>query len=245
MATETETLGAAMADADMEIRTTQSTELVEPAELRALMERSDRKAWIQILSHFGALGVGSYGLYALWGSWWAVPLFMIHGTLLAYLYAAQHELSHQTAFETPGLNVFWGHVCGFFGTFPFYFDRTAHMVHHQYTSIRGKDTELEGFRLEAKPFTVLTLLYQLSALPYWLGLWQAIALHCTGRGIEGEERLFQENDRRRFIVEARIYAAGYVLLLALSVYFESWRLPATLDRSHALYEVGSSHAQLC
>ena len=134
MSTATVDLREAMADADMEIRTAQHDDLVDPATMRELMKRSDTKAWLQTLSHFGAIGLSGYGLYTLWGTWWAVPLFMIHGTLLAYTYAAQHELSHQTPFETRWLNKFWGHVCGFIGFFPYYFDRTSHMVHHQYTS---------------------------------------------------------------------------------------------------------------
>ena len=89
-----------MADKDMEVRTIQEDTLVGSVELKELMERCDRKAWIQVLSHFGAIVLSGYGLSVLWGSWWALPVFMIHGMLLAYTYAAQHECSHQTPFKT-------------------------------------------------------------------------------------------------------------------------------------------------
>ena len=220
--TSPEEIDLLMADKDMEVRTTQEDTLVGSVELKALMERSDRKAWTQVLSHFGAIVLSGYGLSVLWGSWWAVPVFMLHGTLLAYLYAAQHECSHQTPFRTRWLNLFWGHVCGFIGFAPFYFDRTSHMIHHQYTSIRGKDAELEDFRHELEPFTLYSLLYELSAVPYWTGLWQSLYSHTLGKESEWEVQLFQKKDRDKFIKEARIYSSGYILIFALSIIFESW-----------------------
>ena len=209
-------------DTDMEVRTTQATVLVESTQLNALMERCDRKAWVQLLSHFGAIAFSGYGLYELRDSWWAPPVFMIHGMLLAYLYAAQHEYSHQTPFRTRWLNLFWGHVCGFIGFAPFYFDRTSHMIHHQYTSIRGKDTEIEDYRHELEPFTLHTLLYELSAIPYWIGLWQSLVSHFVGKDMALEVELFQNKDRDKFIKEARIYSSGYIFIFALSIILESW-----------------------
>ena len=211
-----------MADATMELRLEQPDDLVDAATLKRLMHRSDARAWLQTLSHFCAIAVTGYLLYSTWGSLWTVPLFAVHGTLLAYTYAAQHEFSHLTPFRTRWLNVFWGHVCGFIGFFPHWFDRTQHMVHHQYTSIRGKDTEIEGFRPETEPFTLRSFLYTFSAIPYWLGLWQLLGLHARGRVDPLEEELFDPNDIRRFIHEARVYLAAYLLILLLSVYYGTW-----------------------
>ena len=60
--TSPEEIDLLMADKDMEVRTTQEDTLVGSVELKALMERSDRKAWTQVLSHFGAIVLSGYGL---------------------------------------------------------------------------------------------------------------------------------------------------------------------------------------
>ena len=178
----------------------------------------------QTPSHFGAIALTATLLYRSWGSGWTIPLFLVHGTLLGYLYAAQHEFSHLTPFQTPWLNVVWGHIAGFIGFFPFWFDRTQHMVHHQYTSIRGKDTEIEGFRPETEPFTVWTLFLALSGVTYWLGLWQALLAHAFGRLHPLEDALFETRDVQRFIGEARIHVLLYAAVVAASIYFQSWLL---------------------
>lgn len=211
-----------MADSSMEIRVEQPEELLDAETLKMLMQRIDGKAWIQVITHFGAVILTGYLLYSAWETFWSVPLFAVHGTLLAYTYAAQHEFSHLTPFKTRWLNIYWGHVCGFLGFFPYWFDRTAHMVHHQYTSIRGKDTELETLRPETEPFTVVSFLWTFSAIPSWLALWQILLDHCLGRIDPMEKELFERKDTRRFILEARVYAFFYTVIFGLSIYYGSW-----------------------
>ena len=76
--------------------------LIEVAELKRLLRRSDAKGLTQLLSHLGALGVTGSALWALWGSWWGVPVFVAHGYLINCLFAAQHECNHHTAFKSLG-----------------------------------------------------------------------------------------------------------------------------------------------
>ena len=53
---------------------------------------------LQAPSHVGAIGITGTLLWLYLGTWWAVPLFMVHGVLLYFLYAGQHKLSHWTVF---------------------------------------------------------------------------------------------------------------------------------------------------
>ena len=81
-------------------------------------------------------------LWLTWGTWWAVPAFMVHGTLINFLYAGQHELSHGTVFRTRWPNEWVGRVFGFVLFFPRTFDQVQHMAHHRYTQDWARDGEL-------------------------------------------------------------------------------------------------------
>lgn len=51
--------------------------LVTPTRLRELVQRSDLRGALQLGSHAGAIVVTGVVLWMLWGTWWAVPLFMV------------------------------------------------------------------------------------------------------------------------------------------------------------------------
>ena len=78
-------------------------DMISPARLRELTVKSDTAGYIQLGSHLGAIVATGALLYATWGTWVAVPLFIIHGTLINFLYAGQHEMSHWTVFKTKKL----------------------------------------------------------------------------------------------------------------------------------------------
>ena len=117
-------------------------DLITPQKLRALMQRSDLRGAMQLTSHFGAISISGCLLWTLWGSIWAVPVFLVHGILLNFLYAGQHELSHGTVFKTKWLNMVFGRLIGFVVLFPRDFDWIQHSAHHQHTANWEKDGEL-------------------------------------------------------------------------------------------------------
>ena len=88
-------------------------DLVDSATLRRLCVASDAAGALQTASQLTALGVTGTLLWLAWGGAWAIALFMIHGTLLNFLYAGQHELSHGTVFRTRWLNEWVGRLFGF------------------------------------------------------------------------------------------------------------------------------------
>ena len=60
-----------------------------PERLAQLTRKSDSRGALQLASHLLALAASGLGLWLAWGSWWGVPLFVVHGVLLNWLYAAQ------------------------------------------------------------------------------------------------------------------------------------------------------------
>ena len=67
---------------------------VIPAEqLAKLSERSNWQGLVQLAGHFGAIVVVGWALSVTGSSWLSLPLFMLLGVLLNYLYAPTHELS--------------------------------------------------------------------------------------------------------------------------------------------------------
>ena len=116
--------------------------LVSPQRLRELMQRSDLRGALQLGSHFAAIAATGALLWTSWGSVWAVPAFLVHGVLLNFLYAGQHELSHATVFATKWPNELFGRIIGFLMLYPRDFDKIQHWAHHQHTQDWEKDGEL-------------------------------------------------------------------------------------------------------
>lgn len=188
--------------------------LVPPERLRPLYRRSDLMGALQMASHFGAIGLTGAGLAATWGTWLAVPVFLAHGVLINFLYAAQHELSHSTVFATRSLNVAFGRLIGFIQIDPRDFDRIQHFAHHRHTQDWEKDGELARDR-----YTVGSYLLWLLGPSYW---WSRITrlLRFAAGGVR--EAYVRADDRPRVILEARLHLAGYIAIAAVSVWAGSW-----------------------
>ena len=103
-------------------------DVIDAPTLKRLCAPSDLKGAVQTLSHLGALGVTGTALSATWGSAWAILPFMVHGALLNFLYAGQHELSHWTVFQTRALNEWVGRLFGFVLFYPRTFDQVQHVA---------------------------------------------------------------------------------------------------------------------
>src|SRR6516162_9968441 len=117
-------------------------DLIEPARLRALSAKSDMMGFLQLGSHFGAIALSTLALSLTLGTWWCVPAFMLQGTLINFLYAGQHEMSHWTVFKTKRPNEIFGRLFGFVLFYPRDFDQIQHFAHHRYTQDWDQDGEL-------------------------------------------------------------------------------------------------------
>ena len=191
-------------------------DLIDSRTLRALSRRSDAKGAIRLFSQFAAMGVTGWGIFMLWGTWWCVPVFLAHGVLLfAYGYAGQHELIHRTAFQTRQFNDWAAHLASFIRIFPAGYQRSWHFSHHRNTKDPDKDSEIIG----TTPLTLGSYLWFLTGLDYWTYRIGVLLRVARGRKIEP---FLTEKEWPGLVREARIYLAGYVLIAAASVAFQSW-----------------------
>jgi fatty acid desaturase len=185
-----------------------------PERLRQLSPRSDARGWLQLASHFAAIGATGAAIHATLGTFWLVAPFLIHGVLINYLYGGQHELSHSTVFRTRWLNAFWGRVIGFIVITPRDADQIQHFAHHRHTQLWRQDGEL--FR---DSFTLRSYLLRLSGIAYWRANIAALLLYAMGRV---DEPYIKPAQHILVIREARLHLAGYVVIAIVSVAVGSW-----------------------
>ena len=189
-------------------------DLISPQRLRSLMQRSDLRGALQVGSHFGAIAVAAVLLWQAWGSFWAVPVFMVHGVLINFLYAGQHELSHTTVFRTKWLNMIFGRLIGFVLLYPRDFDWIQHSAHHQWTSDWEKDGELARV-----PYTLRSYLLWMTGVTYWYS--RVTRILRLSRGIVLEPYVRPEQ-HRLVVTEARLHLAGYAVIFGFSIVMQSW-----------------------
>ena len=189
-------------------------EVIDGAKLRSLCVASNRKGALQTLSHTGAIAVTGTALWLTRGTWWAVPIFAVHGVLLNFLYAGQHELSHWTVFRTGWLNEWVGRLFGFLLFYPRTFDQVQHMAHHRFTQDWARDGELARAR-----YTLTTYLLWMSGVSYWYTRWRRILRFSVGLI---SEPYLPAKRHAELIREARRHLAGYCAIAGISLWVQSW-----------------------
>lgn len=190
------------------------TNLIKPGRLHELSARSDPKGALQLCGHFAAIGVSGWFLHLSQGSWAVAPAFIVHGILLNFLYAGQHELCHWTVFRTRPLNEIFGRLIGFLMIYPRDFDLIQHTAHHRHTQDWARDGEL------ARPkYTLVSYLLWFFGPSYWYTRIARILRMAAGRVVEP---YIPEARKADVILEARLHLAGYALIAAASVAAQSW-----------------------
>ena len=192
--------------------------ILEPAVLREMMQRSDKRGAIQAASHFGAIAVSGTLLWTTWGTLLTIPLFLIQGILINFLYAGQHELSHGTPFKTKWLNEWIGRLIGFLVLYPRDFDLIQHTAHHKWT----QDWERDG-ELVREPYTLRSYLMWFFGPSYWWSRVTRLARLSSGRVVEPYIR---PDQHARVIREARISVALYACIAVISLAAQSWAVVA-------------------
>ena len=188
--------------------------MVEPDTLKALSSKSDARGWLQVITHFGAIGVTGWLLHAALGTGWVVPAFIVHGAFINYLYAGQHEFSHSTVFKSPGLNEFFGRLIGLIVLHPRDMDQIQHFAHHRYTQKWREDGELY------RPYYTLGS-YIMAMTGLWLVRRVPISIVRCAFG-KVETPYVRGKNEQRVILEARVTLAIYVAIIAASLALRSW-----------------------
>src|SRR5687767_9286995 len=82
--------------------------------MKELMQRSDGPAIRDTALWLGFLVLSAAGGVMFWGSWWAVPCFLVYGVLYGSACDSRwHECGHGTAFRTAWMNDVVYHIASF------------------------------------------------------------------------------------------------------------------------------------
>src|SRR5271154_1423997 len=201
------------------------------AELKELMRRDDGPAIRDTLIWFAAFIVsGGLGFY-FWGSWAAVPFFVIYGVLYGSSTDSRwHECGHRTAFKTQWMNDAVYQIACFMIMREPEIWRWSHTRHHTDTIIVGRDPEI----ITPRPPDIVSLLLNIFALKSSYQFFRHVLLHAAGRLTPDEATFVPEMERGKVYLVARIYLVLFALVFAACL-FERSILPAMFVGLPSLY----------
>ncbi|MCC8969954.1 fatty acid desaturase [Bradyrhizobium brasilense] len=187
---------------------------LSPLTLRDLSTKSNLAGMVRAASHYGMIVIVG-ALISLvssrYGLPWALPLIAVQGYFVAFLFMVVHETAHKTAFRSPVLNLVVGNLSAFMIGLPYQYYCLFHWDHHRYTQDPEKDPELI---VGPKPASDTQLAIAYSGLLQVLVRIRLMFWHAlTGKVVVP---WIPEHKRASIVLEARLYLAGYLLLLAAS-----------------------------
>ena len=190
---------------------------IDRKQLKALSRRSDAKG-LAYLGVYVALVIGSGALaYLAWGSYWAIPAFLLYATFYMFAEFIQHECTHFTPFRSHLLNeaVYW--LTCFMTIREPVLNRWSHAVHHTNTKIPGSDPEIQVPR----PARLAKLAGEFLSVGHLRGNLGAIVMGTFG--IAPKRKAFVPKEAYPTVIRnARWLFLGYLVLVAGSVAAESW-----------------------
>jgi fatty acid desaturase len=197
--------------------------------IRPLEARSDSRGLIQLGAHLAVLALTATAITAARQSIWLAPAMLAHGIVLVFLFSAEHETIHRTAFRSRWMNDATAWVAGLVLLLPPAYFRYFHFAHHRYTQDPERDPELAL----PKPASFAEWLKQVSGWPYWRGQIGLLFAHALGHVTAA---YIPDRNRAEVIREARIFLAIYLAAAVLSIAVRSdvllfyWIIPALLGQ---------------
>ena len=188
---------------------------IDRKQLKALSRRSDAKGLIYLGVYF-ALVIASGALaYLSWGTYWAIPAFLLYATIYMFAEFIQHECIHYTPFRSHWVNeaVYWL-MCVMTIREPV-LNRWSHAVHHTNTKISGADPEVQVPR----PASLAKLAGEFVSLGHLRGNLGAIVAGTFG---VVSKKFVPVEAYPTVIRNARRLFLGYVVVVAASVAVGSW-----------------------
>ena len=209
--------------------------LLSSTDLRALSVQSNLPGIVRAMSHYGAivaLGVLIWLVSSRYGWLWAIPLIIVQGYFVAFLFMVVHETAHKTAFRNRALNLAFGHLSSFLIGLPYEYYCLFHWDHHRYTQDPARDPELLVGPVPGSD-TQLAIAYSgIRQVAFRLGLMLRHGL--TGNATSP---WIPESKCHVVVREARLYVACYVVLLLGSLALQTpillwvWIVPALVGQS--------------
>jgi fatty acid desaturase len=187
---------------------------ISRSELKVLMRRDDQPAIRDTLIWFAALIVsGSLG-YVFWGSWAAVPFFLIYGVLYGSASDSRwHECGHRTAFKTQWMNDAVYQIACFMILREPEIWRWSHTRHHTDTIIVGRDPEI----IQPRPPDLVAMALSVFALKQGAAALRKLVIHAGGRLTDEEMTFVPDSERGKIYKVARIWLALFGAVIAACV----------------------------
>jgi fatty acid desaturase len=199
--------------------------------MKELMRRTDGPAIRDTALWIGLMLVCAGAGTALWGTWWAVPFFLVYGVLYGSASDSRwHEAGHGTAFRTRWLDEAVYQVASFMMMRDATTWRWSHTRHHTDTLIVGRDPEIQAMR----PARLAKLLANFVGLVDVPLAFRTMAIHAAGRLTAEEADYVPESERPKVYRTARISLAVYAVAIATAIGFGTW-LPVVLIGGPRVY----------
>jgi fatty acid desaturase len=201
--------------------------------LKELMQRSDGPALRDTAIWLGSMVLTAAGGIWFWGTWYALPFFLLYGVLYGSGGDARwHEMGHRTAFRTSWMN----DVVYVIGSFMQMANPTkarwSHTRHHTDTIIVGRDPEIVAMR---PPRVWMFALDFLGLVSVPTALW-TLTRHAFGRLSADEKTFVPESERWKVQRDGAAFMAIYVATIASAVLWQSW-LPVLLIGGPRIYGI--------
>lgn len=188
-------------------------------EMKALMKRADHPALRDTGLWLGLMALGAVGGIAFWGSWAALPFWLVYGVLYGSACDSRwHECGHGTAFRTDWMNDVVYLVASYMVLRNPISWRWSHARHHTDTIIVGRDPEITVMRPPRLGRYALAFI----GLPDVITHLNILLHNAFGRFSADEQDYLPETERPRAIFWARVFVAIHLAALIWAV--AAWSL---------------------
>jgi len=188
--------------------------------LKELLQRKDGPAirdtiiWFALIIGSGVLG------FMTWGTWWAVPCFLVYGVLYGGTSDSRwHESLHRTAFKTTWMNDALYELASFMVFRESVSWRWSHTRHHTDTIIVGRDPEIAVPRPPVIR-NIVTAFFGLKSAPKEFPRMLKHAF--LGKLNADEATYIPEEEHYKVFRNARIYVAIYATVIGLAIWKQSF-----------------------
>lgn len=191
---------------------------VSREQMRELLVRKDGPTIRDTFIWFALILGSGYLVYFWWGSWLAILPYIVYSALYASTSDSRwHESSHGTAFKTDWMNTVLYEIASFMVVRQSTVWRWSHTRHHSDTIIRGRDPEIAVPR----PPKISKFIKSFLGLGGPVSEFRKLFIHASGK-IDAEVATYLPKSEYKIVIrKARIYITIYLLVIALSIIYQS------------------------
>lgn len=194
---------------------------IDRSVFKGLTARNDRAGIIQAGKFFSLIFVTGWLAYLSLGTVFAIPAFLLYGTVFAFSEAAAHELGHGTPFKSRWINelVYW--VICFMSWREQVYSRWLHSKHHTYTHLTASAPADPELAL-ARPPNLFKLITDFIRLSHGIQFLGAILFHSFGIITKKARAVVPETEFSRMCWNSRVLLLAYASVFAWAYHAHSW-----------------------